>query len=83
MGTGTVGLLLALLAIVATRALVGETAFEAWGWRLPFLASILLLGLSVYMRMHLDESPLFARLQREGELARSPLKRKCSPRART
>ena len=74
MGTGTVGLLLALLAIMATRALVGETVFEAWGWRLPFLASILLLALSVYMRMHLGESPLFEKLQQDGELAQSPLK---------
>ena len=74
MGTGTVGLLLALVAIMVTRSLLGEAAFEAWGWRLPFLASVLLLALSVYMRMHLGESPMFEKLQAQGELAQSPLK---------
>lgn len=74
MGTGTVGLLLALAAIMLTRHLVGEVAFEQWGWRLPFLASIGLLALSVYMRLHLAESPAFEKLQREGKVAKSPLK---------
>ncbi len=74
MGTGTIGLLLALLSIMGTRALIGEVAFEAWGWRLPFLASVLLLAFSVYMRMNLGESPLFAKLQQRGELASAPLK---------
>ncbi|MGV8959822.1 MAG: MFS transporter [Stenotrophomonas sp.] len=74
MGTGTVGLLLALLAVTGSRAWLGEAAFEQWGWRLPFLASVLLLALSVYMRLHLAESPAFEKLQREGTVAKSPLK---------
>lgn len=79
MGTGTVGLLLALVAIMLTRVLLGEAAFEAWGWRLPFLASVLLLALSVYMRMHLGESPMFEKLQAEGELVHAPLKEASPP----
>ncbi|MEO6519262.1 MAG: MFS transporter [Pseudoxanthomonas sp.] len=74
MGTGSVGLLLALVAIMLTRSLVGESAFEQWGWRLPFLASVLLLALSVYMRLNLSESPMFQKLQAEGEVAPAPLK---------
>jgi len=74
MGTGTIGLLLALLAIAATRGALGQDAFEQWGWRLPFLASVLLLALSVYMRLHLAESPAFERLKREGKLAHAPLR---------
>ena len=74
MGTGTVGLLLALGTIMLTRQAVGEAAFEQWGWRLPFLASIALLALSVYMRMHLAESPAFEKLQREGKVAKAPLR---------
>ena len=74
MGTGTIGLLLALLAIAVTRGVLGEQAFEQWGWRLPFLASVLLLALSVYMRLHLAESPAFEKLQREGQVAHAPLR---------
>ena len=74
MGTGTVGLLLALGTIMLTRQLVGELGFEQWGWRLPFLASVALLALSVYMRLHLAESPAFEKLQREGKVAKAPLR---------
>ena len=74
MGTGTIGLLLALLAITLTRAALGQDAFEQWGWRLPFLASVLLLALAVYMRLHLAESPAFEKLRREGRVARAPLR---------
>src|SRR5690606_7590238 len=74
MGTGTLGLLLALGTISLCRHALGEDAFAQWGWRLPFLASVLLLGLSVYMRLHLAESPAFEKLQREGKVATSPLK---------
>ena len=74
MGTGTLGLLLALLAITVTRGVLGQDAFEQWGWRLPFLASVLLLALSVYMRLHLAESPAFEKLQREGAVAHAPLR---------
>lgn len=74
MGTGTVGLMLALAAIMLTRGVLGQEAFEQWGWRLPFLASVLLLALSVYMRLNLSESPAFERLKREGRVAHSPLR---------
>jgi MFS family permease len=68
------GLLAALLVIVATRTSVGEEAFGVWGWRIPFLASALLLAVSVWMRAKLAESPHFAKLQEEGELSHAPLK---------
>lgn len=71
--TATLGLVLSLLVILACRAALGEQAFRAWGWRIPFLVSVVLLGLSVYIRLKLQESPLFAELKRSGQLSRSPI----------
>src|SRR3954469_2764000 len=68
------GLLAALLVIVATRTALGEDAFAAWGWRIPFLVSAVLLAISVWMRAKLAESPHFAKLREEGELSRRPLR---------
>lgn len=68
------GLLLSLGVIAATRWLVGEEAFAAWGWRIPFLLSAFLLLLSVWVRMSLNESPVFAQMKAEGRLAKSPLR---------
>jgi len=68
------GLLAALLVIVATRTYLGEDAFNAWGWRIPFLASVILLGISVWMRAKLAESPHFAKLREDGEIAKAPLR---------
>jgi MFS family permease len=68
------GLMAALLAILAVRATVGEEAFLAWGWRIPFLASIILLGISVWMRFKLSESPAFQKLKEEGQVTRTPLR---------
>ena len=68
------GLLAALLVIVATRTALGEEAFAAWGWRIPFLASILLLAISVWMRVKLSESPAFAKLRDEGATSKAPLR---------
>jgi MFS family permease len=68
------GLLAALLVIVATRTSIGEEAFAAWGWRIPFLMSALLLAISVWMRAKLAESPEFQRLREEGDIAHAPLK---------
>ena len=68
------GLLAALLVIVATRSSIGEDAFLAWGWRIPFLVSAVLLAISVWMRAKLAESPHFAKLREEGEITRTPLK---------
>ena len=71
--TGTIGLVLSLLVILACRSVLGEDEFRAWGWRVPFLVSVVLLGLSVYIRLKLQESPLFAELKRTGQLSRAPI----------
>ena len=68
------GLLAALLVIVATRTYMGEDAFNAWGWRIPFLASAVLLAISLWMRAKLAESPEFARIRDEGDIAKAPLR---------
>jgi MFS family permease len=68
------GLLAALLLIVATRTAIGEDAFQAWGWRVPFLVSAVLLAISVWMRAKLAESPAFAKLREQGEITRAPLR---------
>ena len=68
------GLIAALLVIYFTRTTVGEEAFLEWGWRVPFLVSVLLLLISVWMRLKLSESPAFAKLQAEGEVTKTPLR---------
>jgi MFS family permease len=68
------GLLAALLIIFGTRTWLGEAAFGAWGWRIPFLLSVILLAISVWMRVKLSESPHFAKLQEEGEVSKTPLR---------
>ena len=68
------GLLAALLLIVATRTMLGEEAFGAWGWRIPFLMSVILLAISVWMRIKLSESPAFAKLREEGTVCKAPLR---------
>src|SRR5690348_3943306 len=72
--TASFGLLAALMVIVATRTAIGEDAFAIWGWRVPFLVSAVLLVISVYMRAKLAESPEFARIREEGDIARAPLR---------
>jgi MFS family permease len=71
--TGTMGFILSLLVVLVCRSLIGESEFRAWGWRLPFLVSVLLLALSVYIRARLAESPLFVKIRAEGGLAKSPI----------
>jgi MFS family permease len=68
------GLLAALLIIFATRSWLGEEEFNAWGWRIPFLVSVILLAISVWMRVKLSESPQFAKLQEEGGVSKTPLR---------
>ena|SRR5690349_17680764 len=68
------GLLAALLVILATRTALGEDEFAQWGWRIPFLVSVVLLAISVWMRARLAESPHFAKLQEDGEVAKAPLR---------
>jgi MFS family permease len=72
--TATLGLFLSLLVILATRTYVGEADFAAWGWRVPFLVSILLLGVSLWIRLQLSESPAFQKMKDEGTGSKSPLK---------
>lgn len=72
--TATAGLMLSLLVIMGVRFAVGEAAFLEWGWRVPFLVSILLLGVSMWIRLKLAESPAFARMKAEGRGSTSPLK---------
>ncbi|MCO4876938.1 MFS transporter [Paraburkholderia caribensis] len=72
--TGTLGLLLSLFVILGVRTGLGEDSFTAWGWRLPFLFSIVLLGLSLWIRVKLSESPEFKRMQEKGEQSKSPLR---------
>jgi len=68
------GLFGALIVILATRTLIGEDAFTAWGWRVPFLVSVGLLGVSVFMRMKLSESPSFQKLKDSGEQTKAPFR---------
>ncbi|HEU5286006.1 MAG TPA: MFS transporter, partial [Sphingomicrobium sp.] len=68
------GLLAALLVILATRTALGEDAFLAWAWRIPFLASLVLLIVSVWLRFKLSESPAFAKLKEEGAVCKTPLR---------
>jgi MFS family permease len=72
--TATAGLVLSLLVILGVRLAVGEEAFAEWGWRIPFLVSILLLGVSLWIRLKLAESPSFKRMKAEGKGSKTPLK---------
>jgi len=71
--TATIGLLLSLVVILGVRESIGVEAFEAWGWRIPFLLSFILLGVSVWIRMQLSESPLFQQMKDEGRTSKAPL----------
>ena len=71
--TATLGLFAALLVVIGTRTGMGEDAFKAWGWRIPFLASLLLLIVSLWIRMKLDESPVFMSMKRAGTTSKAPL----------
>jgi MFS family permease len=71
--TATVGLFLSLLVILGTRTLMGEAAFADWGWRVPFLVSIALLAVSVWIRLSMNESPAFKKMKEEGKTSKAPL----------
>jgi MFS family permease len=71
--TATLGLFAALLVVIGTRTGMGEEAFKAWGWRIPFLVSLLLLIVSLWIRMKLDESPVFLSMKRTGTTSKAPL----------
>jgi predicted MFS family arabinose efflux permease len=72
--TATVGLFAALLVVIGTRTYLGEDAFKAWGWRIPFLLSILLLAISLWIRLKLAESPVFLKMKSLGTRSKAPLK---------
>jgi len=71
--TATIGLFLSLLVILGTRTAMGEESFQAWGWRIPFLVSVILLGVSVWIRLSMAESPAFAKMKAEGKTSKAPL----------
>ncbi len=71
--TATAGLFMSLLVILFSRTIAGETGFADWGWRIPFLVSILLLAISVWIRMQLEESPAFKKMKAEGKGSKAPL----------
>lgn len=71
--TATLGLLLSLLVILVIRVNMGEADFAAWGWRIPFLLSIFLLAISVWIRLQMQESPAFKKMKEEGTGSKAPL----------
>ncbi|MES2935409.1 MAG: MFS transporter [Pseudomonadota bacterium] len=71
--TATLGLFLSLVVILGTRTAIGEEDFAAWGWRIPFLVSVFLLGISVWIRLSMNESPAFAKMKAEGKTSKAPL----------
>jgi predicted MFS family arabinose efflux permease len=71
--TATLGLFLSLMVILGTRTAIGEAEFAEWGWRVPFIVSILLLGISVWIRMSMNESPAFQKMKSEGKTSKAPL----------
>ncbi|WP_068835075.1 MFS transporter [Polaromonas jejuensis] len=71
--TATMGLFLSLLVILGVRTATGEAAFADWGWRVPFVVSILLLAVSVYIRLSMNESPAFQKMKAEGKTSKAPL----------
>jgi MFS family permease len=71
--TATLGLFLSLLVILGVRSSMDTASFDSWGWRIPFLVSVLLLGVSVWIRMSMAESPAFAKMKSEGKTSKAPL----------
>jgi MFS family permease len=71
--TATLGLFAALLVVIGTRTAIGEDAFKSWGWRIPFLVSLLLLIVSLWIRMQLDESPVFVAMRNANATSKAPL----------
>ena len=70
----TLGIVLSLLVIIVTRKYVGEAAFNAWGWRIPFLFSFLLMGIAYYIRVNFQESPIFEEIKAKGAMTKNPWK---------
>jgi MFS family permease len=71
--TATLGLFAALLVVIGTRTWIGEDAFKLWGWRIPFIVSVVLLAVSLWIRMQLAESPVFVKMKTLGTTSKAPL----------
>ncbi len=71
--TATLGLFLSLMVILGTQTLLGPEKFADWGWRVPFVVSILLLAISVWIRLSMNESPAFAKMKAEGKTSKAPI----------
>ncbi len=71
--TATLGLFLSLMVILGVRTAIGEEAFADWGWRIPFLVSSILLAISVWIRLAMNESPAFTKMKEEGKTSKAPL----------
>jgi MFS family permease len=72
--TSSVGLIVSLIVILTTEAILGMDNFKAWGWRVPFVGSLVMLVISIYIRSRLHESPVFARMKEQGQLAKNPVR---------
>ena len=72
--TASLGLFTSLVVILVTSRVVGDASFAAWGWRIPFLLSVILVGVSFYIRMQLGESPLYAKLKAGGNASKTPIR---------
>ena len=72
--TASLGLFTSLIVILITSKLLGQTSFAAWGWRIPFVLSLLLVAFSFYIRMQLGESPLYMKLKAEGSSSKAPIR---------
>ena len=68
----TLGIVVSMLVIVGTRAYLGTEAFNAWGWRIPFLVSFLLVAVAIYIRLQLQETPIFEEIRAKGQMTRNP-----------
>src|SRR5260370_14737311 len=72
--SATLGIVMSLIVIIATRTYFGETAFNAWAWRIPFLFSFLLMFIAYYIRVHFQESPIFEEIKAKGQMTKNPWK---------
>lgn len=72
--TATLGLFVSIGVILAVRHWVGVEQFSVWGWRIPFLLSAILVGISIYIRLRMQESPLFKKIKAEGKVSKNPIK---------
>ena len=75
--TPTIGLFASSAIVLGVRGALGEPAFSDWGWRLPFLISLVFVAISYYIRVRLEESPVFTAMREQGKLSRAPIRDSC------